>query len=86
MKPHALLINTARGGLIDERALGDAVEAGHLGGVGLDVFEHEPTVDPRLLACHDPVVRTPHVGSAPENTLRKMSRLAVDSVLIQHAV
>jgi lactate dehydrogenase-like 2-hydroxyacid dehydrogenase len=50
MKPQAVLIHTGRWGLIDEHAVGETIEAGHLGGVGLDVFEHEPSIDPRLLA------------------------------------
>ncbi|WP_293877932.1 MULTISPECIES: D-glycerate dehydrogenase [unclassified Sphingomonas] len=63
MRPHVYLINTSRGGIVDEGALVDALEAGRLAGAGLDVWEHEPRIDPRLLALHN-VVMTPHMGSA----------------------
>ena len=60
---HAYLVNTARGDIVDEAALADALEGGQLAGAGLDVYEHEPTVDPRLLALPG-VVLLPHMGSA----------------------
>ncbi len=63
MKPTAYVINTARGELIDEDALVAALEAGKLGGAGLDVYRAEPSVDPRLLALPN-VVTLPHLGSA----------------------
>src|SRR5690606_36954306 len=50
MKPTAYLINTSRGGILDEDALVDALEGGRLAGAGLDVWRHEPAIDPRLLA------------------------------------
>ena len=63
MRRHVYLINTSRGGIVDEAALVDALEAGRLAGAGLDVWEHEPRIDPRLLALPN-VVMTPHMGSA----------------------
>ncbi len=63
MKPGAFVINTARGDLIDEEALIAALEAGHLGGAGLDVYAREPAVDPRLIALPN-VITLPHLGSA----------------------
>jgi glyoxylate reductase len=63
MKPDAIIVNTARGEVIDENALARMLEAGELGGVGLDVFEHEPAVNPRLLKSKKSVL-LPHMGSA----------------------
>ncbi len=63
MRPDAIIVNTARGEVIDENALTRMLEAGELGGVGLDVFEHEPAVNPRLLKCRNAVLM-PHMGSA----------------------
>jgi glyoxylate reductase len=63
MRPHVYLINASRGGIVDEEALVDALEAGRLAGAGLDVWQHEPAIDPRLLALPN-VVMTPHMGSA----------------------
>lgn len=63
MKPSAYLINTSRGGILDEDALVGALEAGELAGAGLDVWKHEPAIDPRLLALSN-VVMLPHMGSA----------------------
>ena len=63
MKPTAYVVNTARGDLIDEEAMIAALEAGRLGGAALDVFEHEPAVDPRLVALPT-VLLVPHLGSA----------------------
>jgi glyoxylate reductase len=66
LKPSAIVVNTARGEIIDETALARLLEAGDLAGAGLDVFEHEPAVSPRLvkLARQGKVVLLPHMGSA----------------------
>ena len=63
MKPHAYIVNTSRGEVIDENALAEALGTGALAGAALDVFEREPAVDPRLLGL-DNVVLLPHMGSA----------------------
>jgi glyoxylate reductase len=63
LKPHAYLVNTSRGEVIDENELARMIEAGAIAGAGLDVFEHEPAVNPKLLAS-DRVVALPHMGSA----------------------
>lgn len=63
MKPGALLVNCARGGLVDEAALLEAVDSGHLGGAALDVFESEPPEDLRLVQ-HPRIVGTPHLGAS----------------------
>ncbi|WP_298192640.1 D-glycerate dehydrogenase [Novosphingobium sp.] len=63
MKPDAYLVNTARGDVVDENALIEALQEGRIGGAGLDVFLHEPKIDPRLLALSN-VSLLPHMGSA----------------------
>src|SRR6201985_1391212 len=63
MKPTAIIVNTARGEVIDENTLAAMLEKGHLSGAGLDVFEHEPAVNPKLLKLKN-VVLLPHMGSA----------------------
>jgi len=75
MQSHAHLINTARGPIVDEAALVDALRTGRIAGAGLDVFEHEPDVHPGLLAL-DNVVLVPHLGSATIETRSAMAELA----------
>lgn len=79
MRSTALVVNTARGPVIDTDALVRALEDGEIGGAALDVFEDEPRVDPRLLARED-VVLTPHLGSAGAATRDAMGTLAVRNV------
>ena len=63
LQPHAILVNTARGEIVDEEELIRLLEARAIAGAGLDVFEHEPAIDPRMRAL-DNVVLLPHMGSA----------------------
>lgn len=79
MKPGSLLVNSARGGLVDEVALVAALESGQIGGAGLDVYENEPAVLPALLD-NDRVVLMPHAGSATTETRREMARMVVEDV------
>jgi glyoxylate reductase len=81
MKRGAYLINTSRGALVDENALCDALERGHLRGAGLDVYELEPEVSPRLLPMKN-VVILPHIGSATEEARNAMARIAATNVLL----
>lgn len=80
MKRGAYLINTSRGPLVDEEALCDALDSGHLRGAGLDVYEHEPVVNPRLLSMNHVVV-LPHIGSATEEARNAMATIAATNVL-----
>jgi lactate dehydrogenase-like 2-hydroxyacid dehydrogenase len=78
MKPTAVLVNTSRGPVVDEAALAEALSRNVIAAAGLDVFENEPKVDPRLLELEN-VVLLPHVGSATAATRRKMCMLAVEN-------
>jgi lactate dehydrogenase-like 2-hydroxyacid dehydrogenase len=79
MKPSAVLVNTARGPIVDEEALAVALEDGTIFAAGIDVYEREPAVHPRLLAAPHAVL-LPHIGSATEATRRRMAQLASDGV------
>jgi glyoxylate reductase len=79
MKPGAILINTARGDLVREEALAQALESGHLGAAGLDVYAEEPAIHPRLLSAPRTVL-LPHIGSATGETRRKMATIAIANV------
>ena len=80
LKPTAFLINAARGKVVDEVALVEALESRRIAGAGLDVFEQEPQVHPVLLTLPN-VVLTPHVGSATYETRLAMAMLAADNLL-----
>lgn len=80
MQASAFLINTARGPIVDEEALVEALRAGRIAGAGLDVFEHEPDVHPGLIEL-DNVVLAPHLGSATVETRSAMAELAARNVV-----
>ncbi len=80
MKPTAMLVNVARGGIVDDKALTAALRERRLAGAALDVFEGEPALHPGLLEL-DNVVLSPHIASASTETRRAMTALAVDNVL-----
>jgi gluconate 2-dehydrogenase len=80
MKSSAILVNIARGGIVDDAALVAALTAGRLAAAGLDVFENEPALHP-LLPTLDNVVLTPHIASASVATRRAMTSLAVDNLI-----
>jgi glyoxylate/hydroxypyruvate/2-ketogluconate reductase len=79
MKPSATLINIARGGIVDDAALAQALKNGQIFAAGLDVFEGEPQVHPELLKLSN-VVLAPHIASATEKTRRAMVDLAIENV------
>ncbi len=79
MKPTAVLVNTARGPVVDEAALARALKAGEIRGAGLDVFENEPQVHPELLECENAVI-VPHLGSATVDTREAMGMLAAENL------
>ena len=80
MAPHAILVNTARGAVVDEEALVDALREERIAGAGLDVYENEPALAPGL-ADLDNVVLLPHIGSATHATRDMMAMLAAGSVI-----
>lgn len=80
MKPSAILINTSRGPVIDERALAEALRDGTIAAAGLDVFEHEPEIDP-LLSTLKNVVLAPHAASASLETRSLMAKLAAENMI-----
>jgi glyoxylate reductase len=83
MKPGSILINTARGPIVDEKALVKALQAGTIAGAGLDVFENEPAVEPELLKMEN-VVLLPHIASASLRTRTLMATMASDNIVALH--
>ncbi len=80
LRPGAILINTARGPIVDEAALLNALRAGQLAAAGFDVYEHEPRLTPGLSELEN-VVLLPHLGSATHAARQKMSRMAAENVI-----
>ncbi len=81
MKPAAILINTARGSVVDNEALAEALENGTISGAGLDVFDAEPPLDPSLRILHAPhTVLAPHIGFATQEALDARAHLAIEHV------
>ncbi|WP_129139927.1 hydroxyacid dehydrogenase [Modicisalibacter coralii] len=80
MKPGSLLINTARGGIVDEAALAASLRAGHLGGAMLDVFEDEPLTAGSALAGVDGLIATPHIAGVTHESNERISWITVDNV------
>jgi phosphoglycerate dehydrogenase-like enzyme len=79
MKNTALLVNTARGGIVDDRALVEALDEGVLAGAGIDVFEEEPPDDP-VLRSHPKILSTPHIAGLSDEARYRMSRGASERV------
>ena len=80
MKPTAILVNTARGGCVDEAALIEALQAGRIFGAALDVYAREPEISPGLLACPR-LILAPHIGSATTEARTAMAQLCADAVI-----
>lgn len=84
MRPGSILINTARGGLVDEEALSDALESGHIWGAGLDAFNVEPlSISSRLLQLPHVLV-APHMGGLDSDSVRAMGKLAAELIVKLH--
>ena len=79
LKPGAVLVNSARGDVVDEDALFAALDSGHIAAAGLDVYHGEPALDPRFLT-YDNIVLAPHLGSATDGTREAMGHRAIDNL------
>ena len=82
MKPSAIFVNTTRGPVVDEIALGLALQAGDITAAGLDVFEDEPEIHPELLKCENALL-IPHLGSATKETRAKMAEIAAANIIAE---
>jgi glyoxylate reductase len=81
MKPTAVLVNTARGAVVDQRALAEALQRGQIAAAGIDVYEQEPIApDDPLLRCENATL-VPHLGSATHATRARMSRVAAENII-----
>ena len=80
MKPETVLVNTSRGPVVDEAALADALAERRIFAAGLDVYEDEPEVHPKLLELEN-VVLAPHIGSASVETRDRMAALAAENIV-----
>lgn len=80
MKEGSYLVNTARGPIVDERDLVEALRSGHLAGAGLDVFDNEPNIEPELFGMPN-VITTPHIASATHEAREAMGKLAVSAII-----
>jgi D-3-phosphoglycerate dehydrogenase len=81
MRQGAILVNTARGGVVEERALADALRAGHIAAVGLDVFDAEPPGPDHPLIGFDEVILTPHTAGLTQQAAERMAISSVQNVL-----
>lgn len=80
MKPGVILINTARGGILNEKDVANSLKLGHIGGLGIDSYEYEPTVNPLFLSL-DNVICTPHIGGNSEEAVYQMGMFAINALL-----
>jgi glyoxylate reductase len=80
MRPSAYLVNTARGPIVDEKALVRVLEEKRIAGAALDVYEHEPAVEPALIHLPN-VVLTPHLGSAALETRERMAGVVAENIV-----
>ena len=81
MKPEAILVNTARGGIVEEAALVAALRSGKLGAAGLDVFEHEPPAADHPLKAFDQVILSPHIAGVTEGASERMAIGSAQNIL-----
>ena len=81
LRPEAILINTARGGLVDEQALKQALRDGRLAGAAFDVFDPEPPIDNELVSLPN-FLATPHIGGSSEEAVLAMGRAAIEGLFV----